>query len=392
MKFNEVLKDYKNSLSCTQQELANACGLSPTVMSRYLSGARIPGTNSDKLEEIAKGIVTIALSKDLQDINYEEVFSKLSESIGQDEVSDFSAKLDYVLNKYNIKTSDLSKNLPYDASFISRIRNGKRVPKDIGEFITLVTDYISNNVDNADSNEILGILSGDSAIIKDSQNQSNTKVEPEINPTETTPKDSGDITLNELRRMVAKRIEGFDLTSYKEANHINSIQPSHKFIKLKNTTEYFGPAGLQNAILDFIKYTAIQNDTKNAFVYSDIPINIDDQTFRKKLLYGLWMLVNNGINTQVILPTKGNLKSLSDNLGILIPLYKTGLFNTRILDTTNSEVFGHTYMTSSISLIGNCLMSDIPGGRYILSPNKELAEYYSQWTEHLLNLATPIIY
>ena len=63
MEFNEYLNNYIEIIHCTVRELAEATSLSATVISRYRTGERKPNIDSEHLQKLVSGIVSIAKKK-----------------------------------------------------------------------------------------------------------------------------------------------------------------------------------------------------------------------------------------------------------------------------------------------------------------------------------------
>ena len=63
MKFNERLNDYIEIINCTAKDLCKVSGLSPSTISRYRSGERVPEINSEALERLCEAIVILAENK-----------------------------------------------------------------------------------------------------------------------------------------------------------------------------------------------------------------------------------------------------------------------------------------------------------------------------------------
>ena len=60
MTFKEQLNEYISALACSAKELAEASGLSESVISRYRSGIRVPEAGSVQLEGLVSGICLLA--------------------------------------------------------------------------------------------------------------------------------------------------------------------------------------------------------------------------------------------------------------------------------------------------------------------------------------------
>ena len=60
MTFSEQLNKYLEQFDCSSQELVTASGLSSTVVSRYRNGDRTPSIKSKQLEQLVKGLHSVA--------------------------------------------------------------------------------------------------------------------------------------------------------------------------------------------------------------------------------------------------------------------------------------------------------------------------------------------
>ena len=129
MNFYEQLNTYIKQFECSSQELVNASGLSSAVISRYRNGERTPNIRSKQLENLANGLYKISFSKKIN-ISKEEIYNNLSSSLS-DITIDFeqlSKNFNELISTLNINIADLSRFINYDASFISKIRNGNKYP------------------------------------------------------------------------------------------------------------------------------------------------------------------------------------------------------------------------------------------------------------------------
>ena len=76
MEFGQLLDNYITDTRCTAKELANATGISASVISRYRTGERIPALESDIVKRLADGISK--LSGTSSDIIYNQMVDSLS--------------------------------------------------------------------------------------------------------------------------------------------------------------------------------------------------------------------------------------------------------------------------------------------------------------------------
>ena len=71
MTFSEKLNEYIILLDCTSKELADASGLSASVLSRYRSGSHSP--DAAQCGKLAAGIAALVAERGLEEITRESV-------------------------------------------------------------------------------------------------------------------------------------------------------------------------------------------------------------------------------------------------------------------------------------------------------------------------------
>ncbi|HBZ65056.1 MAG TPA: hypothetical protein DEO89_10935, partial [Lachnospiraceae bacterium] len=160
MNFNTKLNEYIETLNCTAKDLSKYSGLSAATISRYRSGARIPESGSENFSNLVKGIVKIAEKEAITGITMESVTDALLPFVKTSDIDmdKFQANLNLLLNTLSVNISELSKALNYDASYISRIRNGKRQPADPQEFVCGISAFIAHHYQKADQKKLVANL------------------------------------------------------------------------------------------------------------------------------------------------------------------------------------------------------------------------------------------
>lgn len=132
-------------LDCSSKELADSSGLSAATISRYRSRERIPDIESDNLKQLIYGIVKLAQKRNLSSINDITVHSDFLRFL-PDISADFSilqANLNTLFTMLSINTSEFARFLNYDASYISRIKSGKRQPADPELFLVNTALFVT---------------------------------------------------------------------------------------------------------------------------------------------------------------------------------------------------------------------------------------------------------
>lgn len=146
MKFCDRLNLYIETLGCSAKTLSAASGISDAAISRYRSGEREPGRDSEQLLRLAQGICAIAAeSDDSPGFSEGEVLCALRASL-HTEKSDFDSavqNLKNLLTAFGISYAELSRAMNFDASYLSRVCSGQRKPANTEEFITQVCRYVT---------------------------------------------------------------------------------------------------------------------------------------------------------------------------------------------------------------------------------------------------------
>ena len=162
MEFKDKLNYYIELLDCSSSEIANACNISASAISRYRNGERIPSFNSEQLNSLMIGIAQIAKEKNLKDITFDKVKKDFSEAFGKNSI-DFDIvriNLKKLISELDMSISQIAKSLGFDSSYISRIISGQRKPSDIEEFVNLICKYIVKYYSSEDKKNIIATTIG----------------------------------------------------------------------------------------------------------------------------------------------------------------------------------------------------------------------------------------
>lgn len=131
MTFASTLNDYCTSLSCTGKEIAAACQISASALSRYRKGERVPHTRSETIGNMAHGLETLYAKEGSSDLpTASEIEAALRASIDEERQRGLNlcAKVDKLMTELNMRNSEIARELSVDPSFVSRIRSKQRIP------------------------------------------------------------------------------------------------------------------------------------------------------------------------------------------------------------------------------------------------------------------------
>lgn len=165
MEFSELLKSYMKELQMTAKELAEACELSPSVISRYRSGERLPAADSPQVDAIARALGKKAKQLEHPTLSKKTIRAAFADSLATKEVyaSDLANRLSALMDALQITQAAMARGCDVDPSQLSRIRKGQRRPADPQQFVTAVADYVSTNYTTTDAIEKMEALIGQPA-------------------------------------------------------------------------------------------------------------------------------------------------------------------------------------------------------------------------------------
>ena len=135
MDFKDKLNEYIIRLDCTAKDLAESSGLSAATLSRYRSGERIP--DSEQLANLINGMIKLAEKRNIDGFSANLLENELLPFCTATQDFDYEKmrnNFNTLLSVLSVSVSELSKSINYDASHISRIRNGQRQPADPQKF------------------------------------------------------------------------------------------------------------------------------------------------------------------------------------------------------------------------------------------------------------------
>lgn len=388
MDFAQILNQYIEQLDCSAKNLAAASGLSSAVISRYRSGERQPELNSTQVEKLVTGITSLAREKDITAITRETVLSSFALVLDstQYDYPTLVANLNTAISVLGINTTELSRALNFDASFLSRIRSGQRRPADTAAFIKGVCEFIVRRCTKEKDLSIIADLTETDI----SEITINTvrlqKLSLWLSSGITEPQDYlGDFL---------KALDDFDLDEYIRSIHFDELKVPTMPFQLPTTKRYYGIEEMKQGELDFFKSTVLSKSTEPVFMCSDMPMEdmAEDLEFGKKWMFAIAMTLKKGLHLNIIHNLDRPLKEMMLGLQSWIPIYMTGQVSPYYLKGVQNNVYCHfNYVSGTAALTGECINGFHNDGKYYLTNNKDEVAYYKKKTAGLLSKATPLM-
>ena len=377
MKFNDVLNKYINLIGCSSKDIAKYSNLSESIISRYKSGNRIP--NNENLKKISESLSILSEEK----YKKEEIFNEFNKTINNTEI-DFEVircNLNKLIVCLDINASELAKFLNFDASYLSRIRNGNRIPSNKQGFINELTSYIVKKYSSDAAKKSLSILFNCNINEINEEKIKNWILNNKI------------INDNQIDKFF-KNLDNFNLNDYIKAIKFDELKvPYIPFYKAK-TKSYYGIEEMKKGELDFLKGTVLSKSMENMFMCSDMPMEdmASDIKFGKNWMFGIAMCLKKGLHLNIIHNLDRPFNEMMLGLESWIPIYMTGQITPYYLKNNKTNIYNHlNYVSGSVALMGECINGSHERGKYYLTANNKEVEYYKEKSELLLKKANSLM-
>lgn len=388
MIFCEKLSQYIEELSCTGRELAQNSGLSEAVISRYRKGERVPSPDSIQLKKLAEGIALTARDQGIQDLDKREVFQVLYEALVQEEHTGifFHEKLDQMIRDLDINVSKMAASLHYDASYISKVRTGKRIPSNPEEFVEGICGYIISHFSDERGRKNVTSFLGCSERNLEKQEVYLEKLKEWMY--------SGTLEKPDYVSGFLKKMDEFDLNHYIRAIHFDTLKVPKVPFQLPVSKHYYGLKEMREGELEFLKNTVLAKSMEPLYICSDMPVEdmAEDEDFSRKYMFGLAMVLKKGLHIHIIHDVERPMKDMMLGLENWVPLYMTGQIHPYYLKGIHNQVYSHLHYSSGVvAMTGDCISGHHDLAHYYLTNNREESAICRKNMEFLLKKARPLM-
>ncbi len=381
MTFSKQLNKYIEQLSCSSQDLVTASGLSSTVISRYRKGERSPSLKSKHLDQLVNGLYTISCTRNIG-LDKEDIYNTLSNSLNDIniEFEQLSKNFNSIVSALDINIADLARFIGYDASFLSRIRNGNRKPAKPQDFIESVCNFVVTKYSSSDNKNTIAIL------LSCDPNELNNNADYLLKLSNwfATNISSNNKYISDF----LNNLDTFDLNQYIKAIHFDELKiPFVPFYKT-SSRNYYGIEEMKKGELDFFKATVLSKSSDPVFMCSDMPMEdmAKDIDFGKKWMFAIAMTLKKGLHLNIIHNLDRPFNEMMLGLESWIPIYMTGQVSPFYLKGTLNSIYCHlNYVSGNVALNGECIADYHATGKYYLTTAKSEVAYYKEKAKNLLN-------
>lgn len=376
MKFNDVLNKYLNLIGCSSKDLAQVSQLSESIISRYKNGGRIP--NEENLKKISEALESLSEGE----YKAEDIYKDFEKTIFDSSV-DFDivrGNLNKLIETFNINARGLAKALNFDASYLSRIRNGERIPSNKEAFVSSLAAFVLKKY------EIQSYKDSYYLLFNEKEKITLSKIREWI--ITNKKEEVGDVD-NFL-----STLDEFNLNDYiKEIKFDELKVPNIPFYKARCKT-YYGVEEMKKGELEFFKATVLSKSKEDIFMCSDMPMEdmAEDKEFGKKWMFAIAMCLKKGLHLNIIHNLDRPFNEMMLGLESWIPIYMTGQVSPYYLKEVKNSVYHHfNYVSGVVALTGECIKGYHDKGKYYLTNNSRELEYYREKSNLLLKKANPLM-
>ena len=388
MPFAERLHQYLRQLDCTAKELSDASRLSKSIVSRYLSGKRVPAADGKSLQKLAHGIALLSQRRPESALSEEPVAEELRRTLSGIEIDydSFCANLSLLLKALSVNYNDLSKSLNFDPSYISRILSGQRRPGNLPKFFSGVSQYVARRYGDEAHAPIIAELTG-------------CAPEEAADPILCAQIISRFLDSNAAQeespvKGFLTKMDTFDLNAYIRSIRFDEIKAPTAPFRFPHAKIYHGLKEMMECELDFLKLTVLSKSKGDMFIYSEMPLEqmSKDPDFPKKWLYGVALVLKKGFRLNIVHDVDRPFGEMLLGLEGWIPMYMTGQISPYYFKHKQSDVFLHHLKTSgAAALYGEAIAGHHAEGRYYLSNSREDVRYYQNEARLMLQKALPLM-
>ncbi|MDP3386277.1 MAG: hypothetical protein Q8S24_03495 [Eubacteriales bacterium] len=296
----------------------------------------------------------------------------------------FSEKLDLLMNMTKTSNSLLSLNTTLDASYISRMRNGKRKPVKKGDYIEKMAEYFSKNL-----NEKYQLLS----------------LQDAMGATENLPKnkDKLGLLISEWLRddsdEKTSSLEGFldDFSNFSFNRSPSSSDGLDDIIKLdQNETEaHYGTKGKRHVVLAFLSNVIMSQKRQTLLLFSDENMEwlTESAEFTAQWSNLMKQVIMKGNRIKIIHTVSRDLDEMLSAIGKWMPLYMTGSIEPYYYPKKRDGVFRRTlFVSPDVAAVTSSSFGDAQdGGANLFTKEKEIIDGLKEEFDAFLSVCRPLM-
>ena len=395
MTFASALDSYCKITGRTNRQISDYCDVSPSTLTRYRHGERVPEPGSTIVRKLAEALAELSAEENpLYALDADEVNTVFENELASPQMAgmDFHMRLDMLMHLIGIRNADFAEVTGVDPSYISRIRRGQRMPANMREFASICSHLAANMCIARNLVDDVGELVGMPEISRqfppeeeDSESEIAEVIEVWLTGSEIYTTDI--VEMNKLFKWL-------DKTDFSEWIALgDSVTEAVPEAQLPVARFYHGLGGMRSAEREFVS-TAIKAHAKNAFISSDMPLLslAGSREVLDSFMDSGLELIRNGCHINILYSLERPLEDTIKSLRLWIPLYITGCVTPGFLKGVNNRLFYHVNRICDVCVLSaESVMGHEADGRCYFSTRPEDIAYYQKKMDFILEKSSTLI-
>jgi len=399
--FVSTLNQYCEMLPCNAREIAAACGISASALSRYRNGERTPTRTGKAMMQLAKGIATLMRKYRVnplvtdKDILIALAADQVLQSVA---FSRFSHRMDNLMDAFDLHNVDIANAIGVDPSYVSRVRHGRRMPQTRAVLARECARAAAERCIEKDLFDVLPSLEGISVSDVSAVLAANT------------PRRSlFELLLSWLigAQLVALETEDivqalalvndFEYAPIRQKLLSNSYwgdRIADEGVLAQDDSRFFyGLEGAREAELGFIDELLRNGESGDVTIFSNLASEalVSDLTFLERHRSGFMRFLENGGRMQIIHDIQRPFTEVMSGLEYCLPLYLTGRVKAFYLDYAPSAALRFSvYVSDKCAYSAEEIEGDFNSRRCHLVKRLVEIQHYRRKAEALCKLARPM--
>lgn len=363
MEFSQVLRRCMDEAGCTGKELAQACGMSASTVSRYLAGTRTPDAGSLPAREIALALCELAQERG-RTLDADKICEALLAGSRSQTPQGAGTKLTALLDAFGVTRARLAEALGYSPSYISRVCSQTRNVSNFDEFAQAAGTFFAEKALGANAQDALLALckeaaGPDGSVVSEMDMQGEGALKALATLTSAWLQAEQDTQPQSSIEPFLRKLDTFNLDTYLAAMQAARAQEAaagktgEEAQKSAATealyTFYAGVDGFCQAELDFLAAAATEPAGSSVVMFSDMPMQDKMQAkpeFPARWIAALAVLLRTGHPIDNIHNVGRGLPEMMLGLEAWLPLYMTGMVRPYYLPSQPTGPFAHLVRSS----------------------------------------------
>ena len=296
----------------------------------------------------------------------------------------FCEKLDFLMNLTKTTNSALSFYISLDASYVSRLRSGKRVPAKNVAYLKKIASYFSHRCGNEFQRKALSEVLNISVSTLEED-----RLAEHILQWMHDEK-------SEENRTVEKFLNGFFNGKPKQtAPNIPNIGGLSENFPESDFSIYYGIEGKQTAVINFLTEIIAQPKPQTLLLFSDEATDwmTADRNFAAQWAVLMMQVLAKGNRIKIIHTVNRNLDEMLSAIGQWMPLYMTGAIEPYYYPKIRDGVFKRTFFIApeTAAIISNSVGTMHREAANLLFRNEQAVKAYTKEYMQFLSFCRPLM-